>query len=667
MNSTWRDLKSFIAKYFRELCAMGAVLTLGLFRFLYSGNYRIDSIIKLVTIGDEFNDLQLGRFGIVYLNRLLGLRDFTPYYMGVMTMLLLLAAGALLCFSIWRSTSGACTRAVFLLPAVVFLTPNWIEQLYFSYQSFLVVLGVVLVFTAVEFVENGKTLPWSAAAAVLAFAAFSIYQEFVPLYIVVSVGLVMLKCICAEDVRALKTGRSAVRHALVCGAALVLYLAVNHILQQQVESTTYLSSQVRWGKGPFQEIILSILQSFTEILTAAGKLDAPGYGLSVLFSAVLIAAQLIRARDGYRSTAQILGWLGMQAAGFGMIILLGSRTYIRTELAVTVVTALNFAMALALAGRVTAGQKKVLRKLTAWTLLAATSCSLVISMDLSLRLIYTDDVRAAFDERLTAGLMERLNAIGAGDGVKTVVFIGEPEVALDEGCIEGDVIGQSLYSYHVDVDSTNSIISTMLDVHGFSYRAMKPEELRDAELLAKDMPVWPAEGSVVQTGDVVTVKFSNDYYYDLVLLHGGYSLTDETVTDLAGGYLNQLEGIGLLGDIVEIRGYNIMRGVDARTMVNQVYLLDRNTNELYAINTACRQIIRPTKIYWQDGVEYDAGGFTANCPLSLFDEHPQDSFEILVKCTIDGKSCFVTLRNFINRQSIDLMPRDNRMEGGVTA
>ena len=647
MKNPGQDFKVFFKKYQRELFLAGLLLTLALFHFLYSDNYRMDSTIKLATMGDEFNDLELGRFGIVYLNRLFGLNKFTPYFMAYVTMLAMLASGILMSFSLWRAMDGRCGREVCLMPLLVYLTPNWIEQLYFSYQSFLIILGVVALQAAVLIPVYKKARRWMAVEALLVFLAFSVYQAFVPLYITLCVGFVLTQWIFREAMDGLEVWRRFIRHAVVFALAMAGYFAVNWLLTRGMEGTDYLSSQMRWGTVPIEGVLMSQLRAIGSMIIGQGRLDTLLYPVSLLCSAVLLAVRCVHwGRD--RRLVAALGWLLLQLSAFSMIVIMGTRLQLRTELSVTFVSAFNYIFALALARQC---PPLLLRRVLALGTGAAMLVCLYGSTDLCLRLIYTDDVQSAEDEALASKLVERLKPLLPEGNNSTVIFVGEPEIYLNDGCIVGEAIGRSLFNHFIGLEDSNLFIANVMAVKGVKYRTMTTEEGRLAEAMTVDMPCFPEEGSVAASGDVIVVKFSKDYYYDAELLKPGCELSEEPV-EYGEGMRCNVEQIKIANDAMIVEGHNIRRGVDARLIKNTLYLLNRVSGELYRVNTACDQQVMLTNQFWQDGVNYDQGGFKACCPVEILRQNPRDTFELLVKYGLPGETGFVSTGILINLRSI---------------
>ena len=655
MKSFCRDFRVFFKRYERELLLSCLLLTLALFHYLYSANYRMDSTIKLAWLGDEFNDLELGRFGIVYLNRLFGMRNFTPYFMAYVTMLELWLSSALMGFAVWRGTQGRCGRGICAMPLIVFLTPNWVEQLYFSYQTFLILLGVLMLQLAALIPDYLAKKRWMLLEIALVLLAFSVYQSFVPMYIALCAATVLFIWIFRDDIDGLDLWRRIARHACVFAVSLAAYFIVNWLLSRAEPGTDYLTSQMRWGKAPIQGVLLSIVRGIASIVTGTGNLDTLTYAASALLSTLALTVRSVTDRRDKAPVAW-LGWVLLQLSAFAMTLVMGNRMQLRTELAITFVTGFNFILALTLARDCAPRPSRAwLRRGLSLLTAAAMATCLYNSASMSLRLIYTDDIRSATDNRLAVEIAEKLKPMNPWDNDKTVVFIGTPEIALNAGCMFGEVIGRSMFTRIISMADTNHFLANLMAVHDVPYRDMTNKEGLQAEIMASAMPAYPAEGSIEETENLIVVKLSEDYYYNSEILVPRCSASDEEIV-YGGNVTCMVDDIVFQGDAVTFRGFCFRRGVDAKMLRSVLYLRNCATGALYRVNTALDQRAMIQNQYWRDGVSYDQCGFLAKCPMDLLNQNPDDTYEVLVKYSLPDETGFVATRSFINLRNMRRTP-----------
>lgn len=609
-------------------------------------------MIKQVYKGHEFNDLGLGRFGIVWFNRLFGMRVYNPYLGGFLTVLMLLLSSSFLSFMLWKGSGGRSGMAGCLIPLVMYLTPNWIEQMYFSYQTYLVVFGVLLTELAVFLTEYGRQKRDLILPILLALCAFSIYQAHVPLYLSLCIALVLLRCLSSETRKDIHPGKSVIRHAVVFIAALAGYFLITTLLQHWDEDTTYLSSQILWTTVPFLKIFENITISILSILTGKNEIDTLSYSVSAICCIVVFVLCLPRSESKKNYALFVPGWFLLQLTGFAMILVLGTRGYIRTELSLPFVAAFNFLFAFLLVNE-TYGRKFFAGRLLSLAVLAACAFSFSVAAGICFRLIYTDDIRYANDLRFAGTLISRIENAGMDHKNKPVVFVGSPDIELDASCMHGEAIGQSFFQYFSSDSMTYTLITDFLHTQGFVFPPPRPDHIMEANHVASSMPDYPAEGSIKETDRSIVVRFSEGYYFPLNFLRAAFFPSDETVEYAEDDMICRIQHIATDGRSVRLEGFNFRRGTDARELKNTVYLSDKSTGQLYIVNTARKQNMFMTKAYWQDGVQYDGAGFVADLPISLFVQHPESDFDILVKCEENGKSFFVSTGESINNSVIE--------------
>lgn len=662
MNDKKLTFQFFIKKYSNHLLIMEALLVMAMYRYLFSTNHRIDTIIKIVSTVDEFNDIELGRFGIVYLNRLLGMQWLNPYLIAFLTMVTIMLTSAMLVFILWKITYGRHDIVIFFVPGLIFLTPNWTEQLYFSYQTFLVLLGTLLTVHAAYL-----ALQWTyrmekkllVIAAALLFVAFSIYQSFVPLYMAMCFGMFLLDCVSDRKKELSYFARTVVANAIVGGIALVSYYLVNKLANINAVQTDYLSKQVLWGNQPINGVVSSIVQSVSSIMLARGLVDTWVIPLALVASAVFLGVFLVKNRDVQMKGFILLAWLFLQLSGIALILVLGVRTYIRTELAATFVLALNFLLCYVTAVD-SFNPETQKRKHRNWVILACFVGFLGLAMNggMTFRLYYTDDIRNQRDQVLAQNLISDLvKNTTAKEQEKPVVFIGETQPMLDATCKESEVVGVSLFAYHDSCDATNTIIHDYLLANGLHMARPDADDIKLGWKLAKGMNDYPLDNSILETEDVIVVRLSEDPYEGTEYMEAGYEVSDQQPSNFVDTHITQIDNIICSDDVVTLQGFSLLRGTDARALHYEVLLVDRTTDNIYEVNTSCAQRLKVAKSYTEDGVKYDACGFVAKFPLALLDNETRSTYEIILHCTSDyGDDYYVKTDIYLNLSMVTKNP-----------
>lgn len=657
------SFRSFLAKFQWHTIVMGLTLVLSMYQYLFSTNRRIDTIIKLVSHVDEFNDIELGRFGIVYLNRLFGMQWYNPFLTAFLTQAVIVLTGVLLVYLLWRVTGGRHGAALFFMPLLIFLTPNWTEQLYFSYQTFLVLLG-----TAFTIIASYLVLKWIPSknhrllivATALLFVAFSVYQSFVPLYMVLVFGWFLLECITDKKKDLSYFARTVVGHLIVGVVALVGYYLADKLANIGAVETDYLSKQFLWGIQPLHGVISSIIQSVGSIILARGLVDTWAYSLSAVASLVFLVMFLRKNKDLAMKGFILAAWLFLQLSGMALIFALGVRTYIRTELAITFVLAFNFLLCYLTAKDTFDGLREK-RKHQAWVVLACAIglLGLYINADLTFRLYYTDDIRNQRDQALAQSIIWDLKTqTSAENEEKAVVFLGEPKLLLDATCVESEVIGVSMFAYHDSCDSTNTIIMDYLVTSGFDCKRPEKADYQKAWAVLDSMTDYPLEGSILETDDVIVVRLSDDPYAGTDYLESGCEVSQLKPEEFVDTHLTQVDDISNDGETMTLQGFSLLRGTDASALHYQVLLADTATDRVYQVNTGCAQRLKVAKSYMEDNIKYDACGFVAKFPMELLNDESQSTYEVILHCTTDnGDSYFLKTNTYLNHSIVTKNPK----------
>ena len=152
---------------------------------------------------------------------------------------------------------------------------------------------------------------------------------------------------------------------------------------------------------------------------------------------------------------------------------------------------------------------------TVFIVLAAVA--LFSQLQVTSRLVYTENIRAQEDLRVATEIEEEINRLS--DLNKPVAFIGEYDQKLNNACYTpqhiydgGTVIGYSVFNFFISrndnyYENSNRICSFLQTV-GFSFQPISAELMAEANVTAQSMPCWPQAGSVVDAGAYTVVKFS---------------------------------------------------------------------------------------------------------------------------------------------------------------
>lgn len=648
-----KRLTGFLNRYAAPLFAASAVLILAFFHYIRNDNIRIDSVIFTARPDDIFNDINIGRFGIVLLNKL-----FSPTYIPDFTMfltLVMLAVNAVsFIYLMWRLSGEKTGFFLFALPVLVFSHPSWTGQFYFNYQSFLILLSLLLCqcssFLMVLWQESGKRLLFLPALIGLVLA-FSVYQAFMAAFLTVCLVSFLLLYLFGERENAFYIGL-ALKWAALFAAAAILYFIFNALAFRLWGSATdYLENQVIWRQVPIQGVLVHIVKSIWSVIAAQSIVDTPAYVVSAVCSLCSLLLWSVKRKSNRKTRVVFPAWFLLQCMPFALIVATGGRTASRTEFSNSIVIACNFFLSLLCA----ASSRGERASVNHWLRGAAALCAAVVFCmqgRVSFRMAYTDDVRAAQDYELAGRIVQRLEEAGVEEG-KTVVFVGEHEAALNPACIRTDVIGMSVFSYHRSSLETNVSIVDYLWSYGYNCGDLEWDQVARGQELSASMPAWPAAGSVVDFGDLAVVKLSEDPFFAAEVMEPGVEMFSGVPELRPSGYLGKITSIqpdSRDGALFLIQGWCYKPGVSSRETDTRVLLTDTQSGDTVALNTARTYQRNVTEQNWRDGANYNHCGIRALLPRAFLEQHPEQTFSIVLECRRDGEICYVGTNTVINLQ-----------------
>ena len=654
-----KRLTVFFKRYAAPLFAASAVVILAFFHYIWNDNIRIDSVIFTARPDDIFNDINIGRFGIVLLNKLF-FPTYIPHFVMFFTLVMLAVNAVSFIYLMWRFSGEKTCFLLFALPILVFSHPSWTGQFYFNYQSFLVLLSLLFCqcssFLIVLWQEGGKPLLFLPALIGLTLA-FSVYQAFMAAFLTICLVSFMLLYLFGDRKNAFYIGLG-LKWAALFAASAILYFILNALaFRLWGTATDYLDSQVLWGQIPIQGVLVSLIKSIWSVIAARSIVDTPAYTVSVVCSLCCLILWSVKQKGSQRIRAVFPVWFLLQCMPFALIAATGGRTASRSELSNSFVIACNFLLSLfcAAPGR---NENTYAGNFLRGAVLLCAAVVFCMQAGISFRMSYTDDVRAAQDYELAGRIVQRLEEAGVEEG-KAVVFIGEHEAALNPACMRTDVTGMSFFSYHRSGLETNVSIVDYLWSYGYNCGDLEWDQVARGQELSESMPAWPAAGSVADFGDLAVVKLSEDPFWASEVMEPGIETFPGTPELQPSGYLGKITSIrpdSRDGALFLIRGWCYEPGVSSQGTETRVLLMDTESGSTVALNTARTYQRNVTEQNWRDGADYNQCGILSLLPRTFLEGHPERTFSIVLECKRDGEICYVNTNTVI---SLRLLARNS--------
>ena len=130
----------------------------------------------------------------------------------------------------------------------------------------------------------------------------------------------------------------------------------------------------------------------------------------------------------------------------------------------------------------------------------------------SARLLYTEYVQNVEDMRVAIKISDRIDQLDLGENPEEpVVFVGHREANLNDSCVKKqdfELIGYSFFEISFSTNHGTWVMNHYMNTLGYKYNLPTQEQMTEAEEYAKNMPVFPDNGSVVKYKDMIIVKLS---------------------------------------------------------------------------------------------------------------------------------------------------------------
>lgn len=297
--------------------------------FAFATDYYVDSEVVINIAGTNYNWLEIGRFGLVFVRRLLGTSWYNPYYTGILFLFFLWLTGmtfSYLCSRLFPKL----TSPMLTLGALLFLTyPTFTEQYYFHFQSAEVAFGLWLSMLALGlfyFFVRDKRLSCFFVTLPLFVLTFGIYQSFVPLtlcgYLTIFLSIATRKeC----SVSTIKRGIfGSIAHFFT---AFLLYEGIDRLF---FASSNYLNSQIIWTtEAPLLNSIKDIIYLCIHMLTGQTVFYTAILPFAILFAA--IALFRFKNQKPLRLILITLCTIGITICPFLLTMLMGGNTAVRSQ------------------------------------------------------------------------------------------------------------------------------------------------------------------------------------------------------------------------------------------------------------------------------------------------------------------------------------------------
>lgn len=486
-------------KWLLVFVAVIAVFAYGymVFNFALTGDEERDLVLG-TGYTSKF-ELPLGRYG-QWLFRLIFMEGMmlTPGYGDLLAVLFLAASAVVWCAnfeSIYREEVSAVSKCIFagIYMTVPYASAGVMCYTFLNASSMLAVLCVSLAmrFIILSFTEEKKRRNlYLIAALLLETHALSTYQAHASDIVLGSVICVFVGIYSDRDLKIKDLLFKVLRYAGVFVAAFIVYEIISHI----IGLSEYTDNFIMWGTDSFGALIRKLWASISAIYDSDKTVGGVYLFITVIVFYCSVILNLIINKNirGWMKIVYAVLSVLIPPAAYAVSIALGGMTHYATHTAV-----------LLMAGFMWFHVVSTLRKKYLYQALIVFACFIMIrQIDLDNRIYYGARLVSELDMELGYAIGTEIYRVADTTNVaKPVAIVGKyrhnaPNV------IEIGMEGRSIFL------RKNIYKLYLLKYLGFKFAEPTAEQLTEAEEIAKDMPVWPLDGSVVETEDLIIVHLS---------------------------------------------------------------------------------------------------------------------------------------------------------------
>lgn len=312
---------------------------------LFIRNMRVDVQAYMLNPKFEYNWLEIGRFGAVLLKYVLTFNFFTPYFVSGLLFLLIIIANICFQFNIKKYTKNIDLLLIASI-ILIFDSPMYAEQFYFSIQYVEIVFAIILSLISVNQIFkyiDSKKIKYAIISIILMVIVFGTYQSFIPMYICLVTAMYLLYSINESKDTIKNELRNFVNISLKLIITFFIALILYIIISKYFIKSEYLNQNILWGKAEISLILKNILNYIKMVIL--GSIESIFYNKSYLVMGILlIITQIIvdLKKDIFIKTKNLLVVIIFLLTPFLLEIYVGQDSALRSQLTLPVTVALGF-------------------------------------------------------------------------------------------------------------------------------------------------------------------------------------------------------------------------------------------------------------------------------------------------------------------------------------
>lgn len=492
--------------------------------YAFNTDYYVDSEVVINIPGTTYNWLEIGRYGLVFVKKILNTDWYNPYYTGVLMLLFLWLTGMVLSY-LFEKLFPVLPEWMCVLGSLTFLTyPTFTEQYYFHFQSaeiaFGLLLSVISMVLLYHFVCESKRLCFVLSVP-LYVLVFAIYQSFIPLalcgYLMIFLSAIVQKeC---DKKFYLRSILGSVAHFVL---SFLISQGINRVFFSS--DNGYLTEQVIWAESSLGESLFAILKACAAMFLGHGIFYTSL--LCVALVLAIVALVLLLKRKGVAVFMwSALATLGITIIPFFLTMLLGTITSVRTQFVYPLSAIALIFMATSVF--LTLGKPASCEKAHRYARVIGTAFMLVVALSQVVTVRYIWHVHTEitdYDKEITMNLLDVFyDSFTLNDGGTPMLWgYLQPETEHDNMISRSpSYLFRSIYNLEHDTEpycfySTIRALGYMESMgHKFTLPNHTTHQISTYFMGRENLADFPNEGSYTQGEGTLTLNLGNcpEYYY----------------------------------------------------------------------------------------------------------------------------------------------------------
>lgn len=498
------DLKNYIKENKNQIIYLIFITILTYFIKIFNYSVSIDSEVPVNNPNaSDYPWISMGRWGVVLLEKIFHFGNvFNPFLSNVIMVIFLVLTVILLSYLIDKITDNKIKYTISILGSFVVTSPLLAEMMNFTLMNaevslglFLLVLSVYLTYISIYECKKKFYL----FSIIVLCLTMGIYQSFYPLYI----GLISFVFTIEKLYNNKNDGKQDIKNIL----SMVLVFIISYIfcyvisktlqLILSIEPSTYLTSQICWGKVELKSSILNILR-YIKMIVFPKNIGFFNYSyLIIIIISFIYAVKLLKDRK----YIIIVTMLFSLFTPFLLEVILGNTSAYRTQMNLPFIIGMFTTLYICMTDK--AYNKKILYLFT------IIIC--MIQIKFTNDLFYSDYNRYQEDVRLTQDIMNKIdNLDDISDRENTIIlFVGIHIPKSTSVPIRGETLGHSFYEWDEATDyQCNYRIYALSSTLGYKYILPTPEQIDEMKKIKETLEIYPKKDAIKIIDNIVVVRLS---------------------------------------------------------------------------------------------------------------------------------------------------------------